>query len=122
MEYPQWIPKGFEFIAVRDTVYIPLIWQLLLLELAIDGLKLAAVNTPNMLSTPLSVMAALVLGEFSVKSGWFNSDTYPIRYCLPFCTLIITRRGTIEFFVFRPFFRLITVIVMVCFFRIASKI
>ena len=74
MEYPHWIPKGFEFIAVRDTVYIPLIWQLLLLELAIDGLKLAAVNTPNMLSTPLSVMAALVLGEFSVKSGWFNSE------------------------------------------------
>ena len=74
MEYPQWIPKGFELIAVRDTVYIPLIWQLLLLELAIDGLKLAAVNTPNMLSTPLSVMAALVLGEFSVKSGWFNSE------------------------------------------------
>ena len=59
MEYPQWIPKGFEFIAVRDTVYIPLIWQLLLLELAIDGLKLAAVNTPNMLSTPLSVKVAL---------------------------------------------------------------
>ena len=45
-----------------------------MLELAIDGLKLAAVNTPNMLSTPLSVMAALVLGEFSVKSGWFNSE------------------------------------------------
>ncbi len=74
MQYPQWIPKGFEFIMVRDTVNIPLIWQLLLLELAIDGLKLAAVNTPNMLSTPLSVMAALVLGEFSVKSGWFNSE------------------------------------------------
>ena len=27
-----------------------------------------------MLSTPLSVMAALVLGEFSVNSGWFNSE------------------------------------------------
>ncbi len=74
MEYPEWIPKGFEFIAVRDTIHIPIIWQLLILELAIDGLKLAAVNTPNMLSTPLSVMAALVLGEFSVKSGWFNSE------------------------------------------------
>ena len=45
-----------------------------MLELAIDGLRLAAVNTPNMLSTPLSVMAALVLGEFSVNSGWFNSE------------------------------------------------
>ena len=53
---------------------MPLIWQFLLLELAIDGLKLAAINTPNMLSTPLSVMAALVLGEFSVKSGWFSSE------------------------------------------------
>ena len=27
-----------------------------------------------MLSTPLSVMAALVLGEFSVESGWFSSE------------------------------------------------
>ena len=27
-----------------------------------------------MLSTPLSVMAALVLGEFSVNSGWFSSE------------------------------------------------
>ena len=44
------------------------------MELAIDGLRLAAVNTPNMLSTPLSVMAALVLGEFSVESGWFSSE------------------------------------------------
>ena len=74
MQYPQWLPEGFDFIRVRDTVNIPLIWQFLLLELAIDGLRLAAVNTPNMLSTPLSILAALVLGEFSVQSGWFNSE------------------------------------------------
>lgn len=74
MQYPQWIPESFSFIRIKEAVNVPLIWQFLLLELAIDGLKLAAVNTPNMLSTPLSVMAALVLGEFSVKSGWFNSE------------------------------------------------
>lgn len=74
MQRPEWIPGGFEFIMVKDSTNIPLIWQFLLLELAIDGLRLAAVNTPNMLSTPLSVMAALVLGEFSVNSGWFNSE------------------------------------------------
>ncbi len=74
MMYPEWIPSGFEFIQVKDPINIPLIWQFLILELAIDGLRLAAVNTPNMLSTPLSVMAALVLGEFSVNSGWFNSE------------------------------------------------
>ncbi len=74
MQHPEWIPAGFEFIQVKDVVNVPLIWQFLILELALDGLRLAAVNTPNMLSTPLSVMAALVLGEFSVKSGWFNSE------------------------------------------------
>lgn len=74
MQRPEWIPSGFEFIWIEDPTNIPLVWQFLLLELAIDGLRLAAVNTPNMLSTPLSVMAALVLGEFSVNSGWFNSE------------------------------------------------
>lgn len=74
MQNPQWIPQAFDFIRIRDTMNLPLIWQFLVLELAIDGLRLAAVNTPNMLSTPLSVMAALVLGEFSVNSGWFNSE------------------------------------------------
>ena len=74
MQNPQWIPAGFEFIAIKEPSNVPIIWQFLLLELAIDGLRLAAVNTPNMLSTPLSIMAALVLGEFSVNSGWFNSE------------------------------------------------
>lgn len=74
MQQPEWIPAGFEFIQVKDSINVPLIWQFLIIELALDGLRLAAVNTPNMLSTPLSVMAALVLGEFSVNSGWFNSE------------------------------------------------
>lgn len=72
--YPEWIPEGLAFIRVKETVNVPVVYQFLMLELAIDGLRLAAVNTPNMLSTPLSIMAALVLGEFSVKSGWFNAE------------------------------------------------
>ncbi|ABX41138.1 spore germination protein [Lachnoclostridium phytofermentans] len=74
MDNPQWIPKGFEFIIVRDPMNLPLIWQFMILELAIDGLKLAAVNTPSMLSTPLSVVAAVIIGDFTVSSGWFNSE------------------------------------------------
>ena len=104
MQRPEWIPSGFEFIMVKEPTNIPLIWQFLLLELAIDGLRLAAVNTPNMLSTPLSVMAALVLGEFSVNSGWFNAEvmlymafgaianytqaSYELSYALKFMRII----------------------------------
>lgn len=74
MNHRMWIPENLEFIILKEDPNVPLILQFLLLELAIDGLRLAAVNTPNMLSTPLSVMAALVLGEFSVESGWFSSE------------------------------------------------
>ncbi|MCD2491242.1 spore germination protein [Lacrimispora sp. NSJ-141] len=75
MQNPEWIPDSFQFIMIKDAVNIPLIWQLLILEFAIDGLRLASLNTPSMLSTPLSVIAALVVGEFAANSGWFNSET-----------------------------------------------
>lgn len=74
IQNPHWLPETFRFIMLREEVNIPLLWQLLILEFAIDGLKLASVNTPSMLSTPLSVIAGLVIGEFSVSSGWFNSE------------------------------------------------
>ena len=74
MQNLEWLPEMFQFVALKDKVNIPLIYQLLILELAIDGLRLAAMNTPSMLSTPLSVIAGIVMGEFSVKSGWFNSE------------------------------------------------
>lgn len=69
------LPPWLEFLKLSDQTYVPLIFQLLILEFAIDGLRLAAINTPNMLTTPLSVIAGIVLGEYSVKSGWFNSET-----------------------------------------------
>lgn len=75
MQNTDWIPDWLSFIRIKEDINIPLIFQLLMLELAIDGLRLASLNTPSMLTTPLSVIAALVIGEFSVNSGWFNSET-----------------------------------------------
>ena len=75
MQNPHWIPEWLSFITLSDEPHVPIIFQLLILEFAIDGLRLAAVNTPSMLTTPLSVIAGIVLGEYSVKSGWFNSET-----------------------------------------------
>ena len=47
MQNPQWLPDVFSFVTVRDQINVPLIWQFLMLELSIDGLRLAAMNTPN---------------------------------------------------------------------------
>ena len=75
MQNPDMIPRSLEFIKIKNAINIPVIYQLLILEFAIDGLKLASLNTPSMLSTPLSVVAGIVLGDFTVSSGWFNAET-----------------------------------------------
>ena len=75
MQNTELIPPWLQFIQLSEQPQVPLLFQLLILEFAIDGLRLAAVNTPSMLTTPLSVIAGIVLGEYSVKSGWFNSET-----------------------------------------------
>lgn len=72
---PQWVPEWLEFITITEDITVPVILQLFILELAVDGLKLAAVNTPSMLSTPLSILAGIVVGEYAVESGWFNSES-----------------------------------------------
>ena len=102
---PQRIPSWLSFIQIKDPVNVPIVWQFFMLELAIDGLRLAAVNTPSMLSTPLSVVAGIVLGQFTVDSGWFNAEvmmymafvaianytqsSYELSYALKFMRLIM---------------------------------
>ena len=75
MHNPHWIPQSLSFIQITEEIHVPLLLQLLILEFAIDGLRLASLNTPSMLSTPLSVVAGIVLGDYTVSSGWFNSQT-----------------------------------------------
>lgn len=71
---PEWLPEWLKFITITDGITVPVILQLLMLELAVDGLKMAAVNTPTLLSTPLSIIAGIVVGEYAVSTGWFNTE------------------------------------------------
>lgn len=68
---PQWIPTWLEFIQIEEPNSVPVIVQLLLIEFIIDGLKLASLNTPSVLSNSFSVVGALVLGDFAVQAKWF---------------------------------------------------
>ena len=75
ISYPQWIPEWLSFIKVHDHAGMPIIAQLFVLEFAVDGLKLAALNTPSMLSGSFSIIGGLILGDFAVRVGWFVPDT-----------------------------------------------
>lgn len=74
LQNPQWVPPSLGFIQIQDPINVPVVIQLLILEFAIDGLKMASINTPNMLTTPLSIVAGIVFGDYTVSSGWFNAE------------------------------------------------
>lgn len=67
---PEAAPSFLEFALPRSTGRIPIFLQLLLVEFMIDGLRMACMNTPDMLSNSLSVVGGLILGDFAVDVGW----------------------------------------------------
>ncbi|MEG2597098.1 MAG: spore germination protein [Oscillospiraceae bacterium] len=68
---PDFIPSWLEFIKVETPNAVPILAQLLIVELVIDGLKLASLNTPSVLNNSFSVVGALILGDFAVRANWF---------------------------------------------------
>ncbi len=70
MMNPEVIPSWLTFIGIEEPNGVPLLLQLLLLELIVDLLKLASLNTPDVLSNSFSMLGALILGDFAVRANW----------------------------------------------------
>ncbi len=68
------LPESLKFLIPADPGALPILFQLFLTEFALDGLKLASLNTPSTLSNSLSVVGGLLLGDFAVTVGWLSPD------------------------------------------------
>lgn len=105
LEHPDFIPEWLRFIVPRDTGRLPILVQLLLVEFIIDALRLASLNTPNMLNNSLSVVGGLILGDFAVSIGWlipevilymafaaianFTQRSYELGYAIKFMRILL---------------------------------
>lgn len=103
--HPQYVPHWLSFIVPEDHGSLPLIAQLFLVEFVIDGLKLASMNTPSMLTNSLSVVGGLILGDFAVDIGWlipevilymafvaianFTQASYELGYAVKFMRMLL---------------------------------
>ena len=81
---PVWIPDWLAFIRVTSEYSLPIIAQLFLTEFALDGLKLASMNTPSSLSGTFGVVGGLILGDFAVQVGWFIPE---VIVCMAFAAV-----------------------------------
>ncbi len=105
LEYPQFIPDWLMFAFPEDMGKLPIVVQLLLVEFIIDALRLASLNTPNMLNNSLSVVGGLILGDFAVDIGWlipevilymafvaianFTQRSYELGYAIKFLRILL---------------------------------
>lgn len=67
---PGRLPDYLGFIAPQEPGSVPLLVQLFLVEFVVDLLKLASLNTPDVLSSSFSMLGALILGDFAVQARW----------------------------------------------------
>ena len=103
--YPELVPEWLSFAMPEHTGSLPLLAQLLLVEFIIDALRLASLNTPNMLNNSLSVVGGLILGDFAVDIGWlipevilymafvaianFTQRSYELGYAIKFLRILL---------------------------------
>lgn len=102
---PSLVPDFLAFTIPESTGKIPILAQLLLTEFVIDGLRMASMNTPDMLSNSLSVVGGLILGDFAIGIGWlipevilymafvsianFSQRNYQLGYAFKFLRILL---------------------------------
>ena len=102
---PQYVPEWLAFALPAERGKLPIYLQLLLAEFVIDGLRMASMNTPDMLANSLSVVGGLILGDFAVDVGWlipevilymafvaianFTQTSFELGYALKFMRLLL---------------------------------
>ena len=100
-----WIPEWLAFITVDTECNMPILLQLYVVEFALDGLKLASMNTPSSLNNTFGVVGGLILGDFAVQIGWFvpevivymafvaianfSQSSYELGYAFKFMRLLL---------------------------------
>lgn len=67
------------FVKLSNESPIPVLVQIIIVELVIELLRIATIHTPNHLSSAMGLIATLILGQMAVEIGLFQSEI--LLYC-----------------------------------------
>ena len=71
---PSLLPEKLAFIGPNETGNIPIVVQILLADIGVEFLRMAAVHTPSPLATALGLIAAVLIGQIAVDVGMFSPE------------------------------------------------
>lgn len=70
-QHPDMLPKSLSFIGPNEETNIPLAAQILIADVGIEWLRIAAIHTPQPLSTAMGLVAAVLIGQIAIDTGLF---------------------------------------------------
>ncbi|MCZ0701815.1 stage V sporulation protein AF [Natronobacillus azotifigens] len=71
---PELLPEGLEFIGPSDEGSIPLFAQIIIADIGIEFLRMAAIHTPTPLATAMGLIAAVLIGDIAITVGLFTAE------------------------------------------------
>ncbi|WP_442594914.1 spore germination protein [Neobacillus sp. D3-1R] len=71
---PELLPNAVSYLVPNDPGQVPLFVQILLVEIGIDVLRMAAIHTPSAIATALGLVAALMIGQVAVEVGLLTNE------------------------------------------------
>ncbi|GGJ94252.1 stage V sporulation protein AF [Lentibacillus kapialis] len=71
---PSLLPKELAFIGPKEEGTIPIAIQIILADLGIEFLRMAAIHTPTPLATSMGLIAAVLIGQIAIDVGLFGPE------------------------------------------------
>ncbi len=71
---PSLLPENLQFIGPNETGNIPVVIQIILADIGIEFLRMAAIHTPTPLSTAMGLIAAVLIGQIAIDVGLFSPE------------------------------------------------
>ncbi|QAV27078.1 spore germination protein [Anoxybacillus flavithermus] len=68
---PSLLPEKLSYIGPNEKTNIPIFVQLLIADIGIEFLRMAAIHTPTPLSTAMGLIAAALIGQIAIDVGLF---------------------------------------------------
>jgi len=71
---PHLLPSELIFIGPNDETNIHILIQILIGEIGVEFMRLAAIHTPTPLSTAMGLVAAVLIGQIAIDVGFFVGE------------------------------------------------
>ncbi|WP_277673671.1 spore germination protein [Piscibacillus halophilus] len=72
--HPELLPPEMSYIGPNEEGNIPILVQLILADIGVEFLRIAAIHTPTAVSTAMGLVAAILIGEIAIEVGLFSPE------------------------------------------------